>query len=265
MLPAAYVSDDPVARPGPWAPKLTQLSVPANYLTQAPAVTITPPVTPATLLQGTSNVQLTVTGVNFAPSDPGAHPLTPASFTVTAADGSSSGVTVNPAGSTVSDTQATLSVTIDPQATLGPRNLSAGSSTLANCLTIAPQPLATGCDTARLTQAMTDVTHVITVTGQAFNQPSITLTSQDPQGAGLVSCQLTSSTGSLLRITAIIAASDYSPYQDPPGDQARTPGGKPVPVTYRPPLHKLYTLTLTVIPAPGAAAANFTIILDAIV
>lgn len=264
VLPAAYVSNDPVARPGPWAPKLTQLSVPANYLTQAPAVTINK-VTPATLLQGASDAQLTVTGLNFKPSDPGAQPLTPASFTVTATDGASSGVTVNPAGSAVSDTQATLSVTIDPQATLGPRSVSAGSATLTNCLTIAPQPLATGCDTARLTQATTQVTHVITVTGQAFNQPDITLTAQDPQGAGLVSCQLTSSTGSLLQITATIAASGYSPYQEPPGDQARAPGTKPVPVPYRPPVHKLYTLTLAVTPAPGAPAGHFPIILDAII
>jgi hypothetical protein len=265
VLPAAYFSDDPVARPGPWAPKLTQLSVPANYLTQAPAVTISK-VTPSTLLQGQAGVPLTVTGNNFKPSDPGAHPLTPSSFSVTFADGSAdSHVTISPNG-TISAGTAALAVTIDPQAALGPRSLAAGSATLTNGLTIAPQPLATGCDTARLAQAMTEVTHVITVTGQAFSGPSITLTSQgQDQGAGLVTCRLTSSTESVLLITATIAASAYSPYQEPPGDQVRGPGTKLVPVHYRPPQHRLFNLTLTVIPAAGASAASFPIVLDAII
>jgi hypothetical protein len=105
---------------------------------------------------------------------------------------------------------------------------------------------------------MTDVTQVITVTGQLMNQASIA-----PSGSDLLTWQLTSITDSQLTITATIGASTYDPYQDPPGDQVAGSGSHPVP--YRPPVHVAVHLTLSVTPAPGQPATGFPIILDAIV
>jgi hypothetical protein len=148
-------------------------------------------------------------------------------------------------------------VAVDPQAQAGPRGLSVGTFTLANCLTLSPQPRAAGCDTTALSQQMTPVTQVITVTGQAFGQPAIS----SATGSSLVSWQLTSASATQLQVTASVAASSYTPYLN----QAPAPGpvDKPVPV-YRPPVHVSIGLTLTVTPHPGEPAATFPITLDAI-
>ena len=198
VLPAAYFADAQVAAPGPWAPALEAVSVPANYTIQTPDAAEITRVTPGSVMQGQA-VPLTVTGVNFAP--PGAPPLTAQSFAVTTADGSPSGVSLTLAsGGTISDTQASLLAAVDAQAPPGPRTLTVGAFSLANCLTVVPRPLATGCDTAQLLQQLSPVTQVITVTGQAFSSPAVTLT-----GSNLVSCQLTSSTATLLTVTVTIA------------------------------------------------------------
>jgi hypothetical protein len=261
VFPAAYFSNPPVARPGPWKPPtgLSPLDVPANYPAQAPpaqinSVSVQGAAQPV-LQQGAAG-QLDVAGANFAPSGPDASPpLTYSSFTVTAATGGGkSGVVIT--GGTVSDTLATLSVSVDPQAPPGPRGLAAGAVTVTNCLTITPQPRVTGCDTARLAQETTMTTQVITVTGQALAQPVVALSKQ-----ALVTVQGTSvsADGSQLKVTVRIAASTYRPYQT--SDQVAGRTGT-VPVTYRPPVHELVSLTLSVTLPPGGSGATFPIVLD---
>ena len=252
VLPAAYLANAPVPAPGPWSPALPQLAVPGTYLAQtAGAVEITSVAVTGGSLEQAHTCQLTVTGQNFAPPGPGTpSPLVFSAFTVPGG-----GVTTT--GGTVTDTRAILTVSVDPQAQTGPRSLSVGTFTLANCLTVAPQPRASGCNTTALSQQMTAVTQVITVTGQAFSQASVSASSGSP----LVTWQLTSASAAQLQITASIAASDYEPYSDPA--PAPGPVDKPVPV-YRPPVHVSIALTLTVTPAPGEPAATFPITLDAI-
>ncbi len=259
VLPAAYFADAQAAAPGPWAPALAAVSVPASYTIQTPGAAEITSVTPGSVMQGHA-VPLTVTGVNFAPSDapPGTPPLTAQSFAVTAAGGGYIGVSLTADG-TISDTQAPLMATADAQAPPGPRNLTVGAFSLANCLTVVPRPLATGCDTAQLAQQIRrSVTQVVRVTGQAFSSPAVTLT-----GSNLVGCELTSSTATLLTVTVTIAESTWSPGGTP---LLRPDIPKnPVPPPYHPPVHVPVKLSLNVIPAPNALVNTFQIVLDSIV
>jgi hypothetical protein len=252
VLPAAYLANAPVPASEPWSPALPQLAVPGTYLAQtAGAVEITSVAVTSGSLEQAQTCQLTVAGQNFAPSGPSTPPPLPFSaFTVPGG-----GVTIT--GGTVTDSQAILRVSVDAQAQTGLRSLSVGTFTLANCLTIAPQPQATGCNTTALSQQMTAVTQVITVTGQALSQASISAASGSP----LVTWQLTSASAAQLQITASIAASSYEPYSDPA--PAPGPVDKPIPV-YRPPVHVSIALTLTVTPAPGEPATALPVTLDAI-
>jgi hypothetical protein len=260
VLPAAYFADAQVAAPGPWAPALAAVNVPASYTIQTPPAEITN-VTPPSVMQG-QTVSLTVTGVNFAPSDPlpGTPPLTSQSFAVTTADGSYGDVSLT-LGGTITDTQVPLVASADLRATPGPRNLTVGAFSLANCLTVVPRPLAIGCDTAQLAQQIgRSVTQVITVTGQAFGNPAVTLT-----GSNLVSCQLTSATATQLTVTVTIAGWTW------PGNPllARLrpeipPHPVPPPPPYRPPRHVPVNLWLNVTPAPNAPVNTFQIVLDEI-
>ncbi|HEV2375602.1 MAG TPA: hypothetical protein VGS19_25995 [Streptosporangiaceae bacterium] len=249
VLPAAYFANPQVPPPGPWSPVLSPLGVPGNYLSQTQAPTITS-VAGGPLEQAKTG-QLTVTGQGFAPPGPaGPVPLPFSAFTVDGGD-----VTIT--GGRVTGTQATLNVAIAPQAVTGPRGLSVGTSTLPNCVTIVPQPRATGCDTTVLSQGMTVVTHVITVTGQALSaQTTATLT-----GSSLVHTQVTGVTATQFQLTATIDASEYEPYSDQ--SDGTGPVSKPVP-GYRPPVHVSIGLTLTVSPAPGEPTAAFPITLDSI-
>jgi hypothetical protein len=262
VLPAAYFADAQVAAPGPWAPALPAASVPASYTVQTPGAAQIISVTPGTMMQGQA-VALTVAGVNFAPSDapPGAPPLTAQSFAVTTADGSISGVSLT-ANGTISDTQAPLQATVDAHATPGPRNLTVGAFSLANCLTVIPRPLATGCDTAQLAQQLRrPVTQIVRVTGQAFSSPVVTLT-----GSALVGCELTGFTPTLLTVTVTIDESTWEPGGDrllarPQPDMPTNPGTPP----YHPPAHVPVKLSLNVTPAPNAPVTTFPITLDSIV
>jgi hypothetical protein len=264
VLPAAYFADAQVAASDPWVPALQAVSVPQNYTKQTPDAAEITSVTPVSLMQGQA-VPLTVTGVNFAPSDapPGTPPLTYQSFAVTTADGSNSGVSLTAGAGTVSDTQAPLLATVATNATPGPRNLTVGGFSLANCLTVVPRPLATGCDTAQLAQRIgLPVTQVITVTGQAFSSPAVTLT-----GSALVmSCVVTSSTATVLKVTVTIAKATYT------GGgfsnlamRPELPNGGPPPPPPPPPVHVAVNLTLNVTPAPNTPAETFKIVLDSIV
>jgi hypothetical protein len=252
VLPAAYIANAAVPAPGPWSPALAQLAVPGTYLTQtAGAIEITAVTVSAGSLEQAQTCQLTVSGQNFAPSGPAAPPPLPFSaFTVP-----EGGVTIT--AGTVTDSEAILSASVDPQAPTGLCSLSVGTFTLANCLTVAPQPRATGCDTTALSQQMTAVTQVITITGQALSHASISSTT----GSSMVTWQLSSTGAAQVQVTASIAASSYEPYSDP--TPAPGPVDKPTPV-YRPPVHVSIGLTLTVTPAPGQAAVVFPITLDAI-
>ena len=256
VLPAAYFANpQQPPPPGPWSPVLSELGVPGNYLSQTQAPQITS-VTGGPLEQAKAG-QLTVAGQGFAPAGPtGPVPLPFSAFTV---DGG--GVTVN--GGSVTPTQATLSVAVDPQAATGLRSLTVGTVTLPNCLTIAPQPRATGCDTTILSQGLTQVTHMITVTGQALSQATrATLTFAGTQTPSpFVSIHIASVTATQLQLTATIVASAYQPYEGASGGPG--PVTKPVPV-YRPPEHVSVALTLTVTPAQGEPLATFPITLDTI-
>ena len=260
VLPAAYFTNAQVAAPGPWAPALAAVSVPSNYTIQTPGAAEITHVTLGTVMQGQSSVPLAVTGVHFTP--PGKPPLTSQAFSVTTADGSPSGVSLISAG-TISDTQAPLLASVDQHAAPGPRNLTVGAFSLANCLTVVPRPLVTGCDTAQLTQQIRrEVTQVVTVTGQGFSSPAVTLT-----GSTLVSSQLTSSAATQLTVTVTIARSTYSWYQDA-ADQARLRPDMPItprPPPYRPPVRVAVKLALNVIPAPGAPVTTFPIVLNTFV
>ena len=259
VLPAAYFADAQAAAPGPWAPALAAVSVPASYTIQTPGAAEITSVAPGSVMQGHA-VPLTVSGVNFAPSDapPGTPPLTAQSFAVTTADGGYSGVSLTADG-TISDTQAPLMATADAQAPPGPRNLTVGAFSLANCLTVVPRPLATGCDTAQLAQQIRrSVTQVVRVTGQGFSSPAVTLT-----GSNLVDCELTSSTATLLTVTVTIAESTWSPG----GTPLLLPDipKNPIPPPYHPPVHVPVKLSLNVTPALNAPVNTFPIVLDSIV
>jgi hypothetical protein len=261
VMPAAYFTDAQVAAPGPWVPALAAVSVPSNYTMQAPGAAEITGVTPVTVMQGQDGAPLTVTGVNFAP--PGVPPLTSQAFSVTTADGSYSGVSLTSAG-TMTNNQAPLLASVDQHATPGPRNLAVGAFLLANCLTVVPRPLATGCDTAQLSQQMgRQVTQVITVTGQAFSSPAVTLT-----GSTLVSCQLTNSAATRLTVTVTIDESTYSMSLDDGADRPRLLPEipqNPIRPPFRPPRHVAVNLALDVTPAPGAPVNTFPIVLDSIV
>jgi hypothetical protein len=248
VLPAAYLANPPVPPPGPWAPVLPQLEVPGNHLAQAQgAIEISSvSVSGAPLEQG-KNGQLVVTGASFAPAGQGVPPLPPSAFTV-----SGSGVTIT--GGTVSNSQATLTVAVDPQAETGPRAMTVGTFTLPGCLAIAPQPRATSCDTTRLSQGTAVTTQAITVTGQELARATVAAAS----GSALVTWQLTSVSAAQLQVTATIAASTYQPYLSPDGGG---PVDKPI---HLPPVHFGVGLTLTIQPAPGEPATAFPITLDAI-
>jgi hypothetical protein len=174
------------------------------------------------------------------------------------------GVTVT--GGTVTNTQAVLSVAVDPNAGTGARGLSVGAATLANCVTINPQPRATGCDTTRLTQAMSAVTQTITVTGQALAAASISPTT----GSAKVTWRVASASGAQVLISVTVAASTYDPYSPPQAsaEVAFLPiqgnGGGSTP-GYRPPVHVSVPLTLSITPGPGEQAAAFAIVLDEII
>ena len=278
VLPAAYYPDSLADKPGPWVPALPALSVPANYTQQTPDKAKLISVSPASLAQGQALAQLAVTGANFAPAGvaPPPPPVTAAQFSVTTVDGSTRWVTVS-AANTIGDTEVNLTVSVDAHAPTGPASLTLGTSTIAGGLTITPQPLATYCDTARLAQAMTPVTQVITVTGQAFSRPAATIALSAVQTVpgrhtNPVSVRVSSSsTASVLLITATIAASSYTPYEPPDSTgnkalifaQAASSGG----THYRPPSHVLVNLTLTVAPAPNATPNTFSfpIVVDTIV
>jgi hypothetical protein len=263
VLPAAYFADATELKPGPWRPVLPQLAVPSGYMVQTlGAVTISTVSVAGGALEQSKAGQITVTGMNFAPA--GGNALPPSAFTVTGG-----GVTVT--GGTVANTQAVLSVTVDPNAAPGVRGLSVGTATLANCVAIHQQPRATGCNTTRLAQAMSEVTQTVTVTGQVLGGASIA----SATGGPTVTWQLASASSTQVLITVKIAASRYSPYSPPPtsGSVAaalpRLPNGGPgnggtVPHP-RPPVHVTVPLTLTISPAPGEPTAAFTIVLDEIV
>jgi hypothetical protein len=257
VLPAAYFANPTEPKPGPWPPVLTQLDVPSGYMVQTLGqVTISTVSVSGGALEQSKPGQITVTGMNFAPV--GGTALPPTAFTVVGG-----GVTVT--GGAVSDTQATLSVTVDPDATPGIRSFSVGQATLANCVTINLQPRATGCDTTRLAQAMTEVTQTVTVTGQVLNGASIA----SATGGPTVTWQLASASSTQVLITVQIAASDYKPYSAPPASGGpgegppRLPnGGDGEP---RLPVHVTVPLKLTISPAPGEPATTFTIVLDEMV
>jgi hypothetical protein len=261
-LPAAYFADAQVAASDAWAPALAAVSVPQNYTKQTPEAAELINVTPGSLMQGQS-MTLTVTGVNFAPPDPppGTPPVTYKSFAVTTTGSSQSGVTITN-GEIISNTQASLVATVDAQAGPGPRNLSVGAFSLPNCLTVIPRPLATGCDTTQLAQQLLrPVTQVVTVTGQGFSNPVVTLT-----GSDLVSCSLTSHTATLLTVTVSIDESTWEP-----GGSRQLAGLRPDipknPVTPpHPPTRVPVKLSLNVTPAPPNPTVNtFQITLDSIV
>jgi len=247
VLPAAYFANPPVPPPGPWSPALADLSVPGSYLSQAVGGIEISSVSGGPLEQAKS-AQIVVAGTNFAPTAVSAGQLPPSAFSV-----SGSGVTVT--SGTVSNTQATLTVAVDPQAAPGPRSLTAGTYTLANCLTIAPQPRAISCDTTKLSQGSAAITQLIMVTGQAMTQATVASAS----GSALVTWHLASASASELTITATIAAA----YVSPPGDEpVGGPVDKPVGV---PPVHFGVALTLTIQPAPGEPANTFPITLDSMI
>jgi hypothetical protein len=262
VLPAAYFGNPTALKPGPWPPVLPELGVPPGYLIQTlEAVSISAVSVLTGALEQAKTGQLTVTGMNFAPA--GSPALPPSAFAVTGG-----GVTV--LGGTITNTQATLNVTVDPNAATGARGVSVGTATLANCVTINPQPRATGCDTTMLAQALTPVTRTVTVTGQALTAATFTAT-----GGPTVTWQLASRSATEMLITASILASSYSPYTPyvpPSGSEALRPalanggssngGGTP---HYRPPVHVSVPLTLTVTPATGEPATTFTIVLDEMV
>jgi hypothetical protein len=261
VLPAAYVPNPTVLRPGPWPAALPALGVPPGYMVPTQeSISISAVSVSGGALEQSKSGQLTVTGLNFVPA--GGQALPPSAFTVTGG-----GVTV--LSGTITNTQATLNVTVDPDAAAGLRSLTAGSATLAGCVTVSLQPRATGCDTTRLTQALTEVTQTITVSGQALTAATITAT-----GTPVVTCQVASRSSTQVLITATIAASTYSPYTPAPSaaSAAARPelanGGSPGsggPTTYRPPVHVTVPLTLTVTGAPGEPEATFPIVLDEMV
>jgi hypothetical protein len=262
VLPAAYFANPTELKPGPWPPAVAQLAVPSGYMVQTHgAVTIAS--VAATSLDGGGPLEqskpgtITVTGMNFAPA--GGNALPPAAFTVVGG-----GVTVT--GGTVANTQAILSVTVDPNAAPGVRSLSVGTATRADCVTIIRQPRATGCDTARLAQAMSAVTQTVTVTGQALGGASIA----SATGGPTVTWQLASTSSTQVLITVTIAASTYHAYSPPaPGSLAsalpRLPIGGPPPPYPRPPVHVTVPLTLRISPALNEQTTAFTIVLDEIV
>jgi hypothetical protein len=266
VLPAAYFAN-PVklkATTGPWPTAPAQLAVPPGYMVQTLGkVTITPggvPPTGGTLEQSKPGT-ITVNGMNFAPA--GGTALPPTAFSV-----AGGGVTVT--GGTVSNTQAILSVTVDPNAAPGLRSLTVGNAVRDNCVTINPQPRATGCDTTRLAQAMSAVTQTITVTGQVLGGASIA----SATGGPTVQWQVASTSSTKVLITVKIAASTYNPYSLPPTSGAAAaaqsrlrnggPDGGPLPHP-RAPVHVTVPLTLTISPAQNEPTTAFTILLDEIV
>ena len=265
VLPAAYFAN-PVklkVTPGPWPTAPAQLAVPPGYMVQTLGQVSIATVSAASLTGGALEQSkpgtIAVTGVNFAPAGV-ALPAT--AFTVVGG-----GVTVT--GGTVTNEQANLTVTVDPNATPGVRSLTVGTATLANCVTINPQPRATGCNTTRLAQAMSEVTQTVTVTGQLLGGASIA----SATGGPTVTWLLASASSTQILITVKIAASTYSPYSLPPtSDTAAqprltnggSPNGGPLPHP-RPPVHVRVPLTLTISPAPNEPATAFTIVLDEIV
>jgi hypothetical protein len=267
VLPAAYFANPTKLKtqPGTWPTAPAQLAVPPGYMVQTQGQVSISKVT-ATSLTGAPLEQskpgtITVNGMNFAPAGGTALPVT--AFTV-----AGGGVTVT-SGTVSSNTQANLDVTVDPNATPGIRSLSVGLATLANCVTINPQPRATSCDTTRLAQAMSEVTKTVTVTGQVLAGASIA----SATGGPVVTWQLASASSTQVLITVTIAASAYNPYALPPTSQAATAqpqlrnGGPPDgPLPHpRPPVHVSVPLTLTISPAPGEPTKTFTIVLDQIV
>jgi hypothetical protein len=268
VLPAAYFAN-PVklkSQLGPWPTAPAQLGVPSGYMVQTLGlVTISPggiPPTGGTLEQGKPGT-ITVNGTNFAPD--GGAALPPTAFTVVGG-----GVTVLTEGSLVENTRAVLSVTVDPNAAPGVRSLSVGKAVCPDCVTINLQPRATGCDTTRLAQAMSEVTQTVTVTGQVLGGASIA----SATGGPTVTWQLASASSNKVLITVKIAASAYNPYSLPstsgtataaqPRLPANGPPGVPLPHP-RPPVHVTVPLTLTISPAQNEPTTTFTIVLDQIV
>ena len=265
VLPAAYFAN-PVklkVTPGPWPTAPAQLAVPPGYMVQTLGQVSIATVSAVSLtggpLEQSKPGTIAVTGVNFAPAGV-ALPAT--AFTVVGG-----GVTVT--GGTVTNEQANLTVTVDPNATPGVRSLSVGAATKPNCVTIDPQPRATGCNTTRLAQAMSEVTQTVTVTGQVLGGASIA----SATGGPTVTWLLASASSTQVLITVKIAASTYSPYSLPrTSDTAAQPrltnggppNGGPLPHP-RPPVHVSVPLTLTISPAPNEPATAFTIVLDEIV
>ena len=246
VLPAAYFANPTEPKPGPWPPVLAPLAVPDGYLVQTlGAVTVKAVAVAGGALEQSRTGQITVTGINFAPA--GGNALPPSAFTVTGG-----GVTIM--GGTVTNTQALLAVTVNPNAAPGVRGLTVGTATMANCVTVRQQPRATGCDTARLSQAMSEVTQTVTVTGQALGGASIA----SATGGPTVTWRLAGTSSTQVLITVTIAASNYNPYS-PPYDRgplaARLlPSGRSPdepPVHPRPPVHRTAPVTLTISPAPG--------------
>jgi hypothetical protein len=265
VLPAAYFANPTALKPGPWSPALAQLAVPSGFLVQTlGAVSISAVSVGAALMQAKTG-QITVMGTNFAPPGPlgTPTPLPPSAFTVVGG-----GVTVT--GGPVTNTRAVLSVAVDPNAVTGVRDLSVGVATLAKCVTINPQPRATGCDTIKLSQGMAAVSQVITVTGQALAAASILPTT----GSANVTWQVTSRGDAQILIQVTILPSTYNPYQSPQASQAspalaalpiQGPNGGPSP-SYRPPVHISVPLTLSVLPGPTEQqATTFGIMLDEII
>lgn len=260
VLPAAYFANRSVLKPGPWPAVLPELEVPPGYMVQTlEAVSISGVSVTGGALEQSKTGQITVTGMNFAPASTPALP--PTAFAVPGG-----GVTI--VSGTVTNTQATLNVTVDPDAPAGTRTLTVGTASRASSVTINLQPRATGCDTTRLSQAMTVVTQTVTVSGQALTGATISAS-----GAPAVTFQLASRSATQVLITATIMASSYSPYRSgaaAAGSEALRPeltdggsdGGPPV---YRPPVHVTVPLTLTVTPGPGEPAATFALVLDEIV
>lgn len=249
VLPAAYFLNPTAPAGGHWTSVLPQLGLPGTFSAQTlAAVQITSVSVTGAPLEQAKTGQIVVNGVSFAPSVPAAPPpLPPSAFTV---DGGGVSVT----GGTVTDTQATLEVTVDPQAATGLRSLRVGTFVLPDCLTIAPQPRATSCNTSKLSQGMAAATKAITVTGQALAQATV----EPSTRPDLVTWQLTTASDAQVQVTATIAASSYQPYQD----QAAGAGtvSKPLPA-YRPPVYSTVSLTLTITPAPGEPANAFPITL----
>jgi hypothetical protein len=233
VLPAAYFRNPDEGH------SAIPASLPSTYLQQIPKTASISGVDPVTIVQGAQGV-ITLHGANFTQ-------LTAAAFTVNGV-----GVTVN-GGSINSDTSSTLLVSVDVNAPTGTRNVRLGAAVSSDShVTIAPQPRATYCNTVQLSQALSDVTKTITVTGRGLTGANVTLT----PAAGLTWTVTTAD--SQVLITVHIPASQYDPNADgdPAGDHVH---GQPP----RQPRHELIHLTLAVTPI-GGPVATFGINLDTI-